>query len=154
VSNKPSSVIEKSEARLAAVKALYANQVNETKKTAGNVTLDILTYYHNQEEGVGSVKLDEKFLAKLIDGISEHGEALDKLIEKHLDESWKLDRLDQVIHTILQGGTYELLTFDKTPFKVIINEYVDIAKQFFDGKEVGFINAALDKIANEVRENE
>ena len=154
MTTKSPPIIEKSEARLAAIKALYANAMNEQKKTAGNVVLDILTYYHNSEEEIGNIQLDEKFLKSLIEGITEKTEELNTLIEKHLDKSWKIERLDHVMLAILQAGSFELITLDKIPYKVIINEYVDIAKQFFDEKEVGFINAVLDRIAADTRSHE
>ncbi len=148
----------KSEARMAAVKALYANGVNQAAVAnvepadPDEVVLDIISCYEDNEEGLGDIKIDKKFLAKLVRGVLENSDVLDKSISTHLNEKWRLERINPVLKAILQAGVYEIMEFERVPLKVIITEYVYISRSFFDEKEVGFVNGILDKIAHEVRD--
>jgi N utilization substance protein B len=142
----------RTDTRLAAIKALYASEINDKldiTKGPGQLTVDIIEYYHETE---GKKKrLDQDFLISLIQGVCEHRADLDASVVKNLTEGWKLERLGPVLRCILRASIFELMNFSETPLKVIINEYVNITRSFFDEKEVGFVNGILDKIAHEVR---
>jgi N utilization substance protein B len=75
--------------------------------------------------------------------------AVDKAIKTRLAEGWRLERLDATLRAILRAGAFELLNRADVPTEVAIDEYVEIAKSFFDGTETGFVNGALDKIARD-----
>ena len=77
--------------------------------------------------------------------------AIDKAIVRRLATGWKLDRLDATVRAILRAGAFELASRPDVPIEVVIDEYVELAKAFFDPTEAGFINAALDSIAGDVR---
>lgn len=62
-----------------------------------------------------------------------------------------MDRLDATARAILRAGAFELIAAPEAPFEVVIDEYVEIAKSFFEGPEPGFVHAALDGIAIDVR---
>lgn len=146
---------KRSETRYAAVKALYAYDIEtniDDKKLPGELALDIITYYHNNEEGVGGAKIDEKFLLQLVKGVCENVAVIDDVVKKNLSNDWNISRLGPVIRAILRSAVYELLNFADTPLKVIINEYVEITKSFFDEKDVSFVNGILDKIGHAARE--
>ncbi|MCE3232582.1 MAG: nusB [Rickettsiaceae bacterium] len=139
--------------RLAAVKALYASEINHKineKKTPAELTLDIIAYYHEIDKDT-KTQLDESFLASIVKGVCENIQDLDKSINRHIGTGWSLERLGPVMRSILRSAVFELMSFDDTPLKVIINEYVNITRGFFDDKEVGFVNGILDKIGHEVR---
>jgi N utilization substance protein B len=145
----------RSNTRLAAVKALYASEINHKineKKSPEQLTLEIIGYYHEEEEESGKVQLDEAFLAAIIKGVCENLADLDNSINKDIGEGWSLERLGPVLRSILRAAVFELMQFEDTPFKVIINEYVNITRGFFDDKEVGFVNGILDKIAHRTRD--
>jgi N utilization substance protein B len=55
------------------------------------------------------------------------------------------------VRAILRAGAFELLRLPEVPTEVVIDEYVEIAKSFFEGPEPGFVNAALDRIAVDAR---
>jgi N utilization substance protein B len=55
------------------------------------------------------------------------------------------------VRAILRSGAYELSHRDDVPVEVVIDEYVELAKSFFEGPEPGFVNGALDKVAQDVR---
>ncbi len=148
---------KRTESRFAAIKALYAADINhkiEENKTPAELTLDIISYYHDNDEGLKNVKLDEEFLAKIVLGVCENISVLNQKIANNLTDGWSMERRGSVLRAILRAGVYELMVFSDTPLKVILNEYVNITREYFDEKEVGFVNGILDKIAHEVRENE
>ena len=72
---------------------------------------------------------------------------IDDLINKNL-KNWKLSRIESLIRAILRISVYELIHEDDIPKKVIFNEYIEIAKFFFDGEESSLINAVLDAVSS------
>ncbi len=87
----------------------------------------------------------------MVRGVVADQAAIDKAIVRRLAQGWKLDRLDATVRAILRAGAYELAHRADVPAEVAIDEYVDLAKAFFDATDAGFINAALDAIATDVR---
>ncbi len=140
---------------MAAVKAIYAAEINSTPEENLNpwtIALDILSSYdQNDSDHHFSVRPDEKFLTKLIAGVFENLEGIDIIIERNLGDTWSKERIGSVMLALLRAAVYELSGFPRIPFKVIINEYLNVAKGFFSEKEIGFVNGILNKIAGEVR---
>ncbi len=91
-----------------------------------------------------------EFAKKLLNGILEHLDEIDEIIKDHLID-WSFDRLDKVDKQILRLGVYELKYTD-TPFQIVIDEAVKIAKNFSEDKAKSFINGILDRVAKEIRE--
>ena len=76
----------------------------------------------------------------------------DIVISKYLAQNWKIERLASVIRTILRLAVYELKNCLTIPDRVIINEYIEITKAFFDNKnEPAFVNGMIDKLSQEIR---
>jgi len=92
-----------------------------------------------------------EFAKKLLNGILEHLDEIDEIIKDHLID-WSFDRLDKVDKQILRLGVYELKYTD-TPYQIVIDEAVKIAKSFSEDKAKSFINGILDRIAKEIRED-
>ncbi|WP_315114608.1 transcription antitermination factor NusB [uncultured Clostridium sp.] len=92
--------------------------------------------------------IDIKYLTKVLKGIEENKEELDKKIEANL-KNWKISRLAKVDLAILRLSTYEILFEEDIPIKVSINEGVELAKKYGEDKSSAFINAVLDNIAKE-----
>jgi len=90
-----------------------------------------------------------EFAKKLLEGVLKHQEEIDKVIKEHLID-WDFERLDKTDKQILRIGVYELLYTD-TPFQIVIDEAIKIAKNFSEEKSKSFINGILDKVAKEVR---
>ena len=90
-----------------------------------------------------------EFAKNLLKGVLEHKEEIDKIIQDHLID-WSFDRLDKIDKQILRVGVYELKYTD-TPFQIVIDEAVKIAKNFSEDKAKSFINGILDRVAKEVR---
>ena len=97
---------------------------------------------------------DEAFSEDIVEGVVTVQGDIDNLVSSHLSEKWSLKRLDLTLRAILRAASYEILRRPDVPSLVIIDQYVSIAADFFDGKEPGFINGALDKIAKDVRKAE
>lgn len=156
IKEKPVGILRRSEARMAAVKALYATEISSTldeKSDPWQITLGIISSYDDSDdEHHFKVRPDEKFLAKIIAGVFENMESIDSIIQRNLGESWTKERMSNVMVALLRVAVYELSASQKLPFKVIINEYLNIAKRFFDEKDTSFVNGILDKIAREVRD--
>ena len=75
-------------------------------------------------------------------------ERLDGMIDGALDTGWSVARLEILMRSILRAGVFELLERPDVPAKVVINEYVEVAKAFFDRGEPGMVNAVLDNLAH------
>lgn len=88
--------------------------------------------------------LEFDFINWLVTGVKDHESVLDEKIQPHLKD-WTLDRLLKSDRIILRISTYELLN-SSTPQKVIINEAVELAKQFSDDDHYKFINGVLSNI--------
>jgi N utilization substance protein B len=76
---------------------------------------------------------------------------IDALLADHLPPDWPLPRLDPVLRALLRAGAAELRMTDGPPAKVVINEYLDVARGFFTGPEPGIANAVLDRLARVLR---
>ncbi len=81
-------------------------------------------------------------------------DALDPMLLAALPDEWPLVRIDPVLRALLRAGAAELAMTDGPPAKVVINEYMDIARGFFTGPEPGMANAVLDRLARELRTGE
>lgn len=153
---KPKGILRRSEARMAAVKALYATSLGQdadTKPDPFIITLDILSAYDSGDvDHHFDVRPDEKFLSQLIAGSLQHLPDIDTIITRNLNENWQKERMSQIIMALLRAAVFELSSEKQLPFKIIINEYVNIARGFCNDKEASFVNGILDKIAHEVRE--
>ena len=142
-------------ARLAAVQALYQMEQSGTGVEA--VIREFSDHRFDADidadrEGERLAAADEAFFGELVRGVVAKQAAVDDAVSKRLADGWKLKRLDATVRAVLRAGTFELMAQPETPTEVAIDEYVDIAKAFFEGPtEPGFVNAALDGVARDVR---
>ncbi|KAJ0339614.1 hypothetical protein COL154_014208 [Colletotrichum chrysophilum] len=94
---------------------------------------------------------DPAWFRGIVSGVVSEQRRLDPLIRSALTEDWPLSRLDSILRAILRAGTYELSSRADVPTAVIVSEYVDIAKAFFEGEEPKIVNAVLDRLARRLR---
>ncbi len=137
-------------ARLAAVQALYQME------TAGAGVEAVIREFSDHRfggdmEGERLANADEAFFAELVRGVVEDQAEVDRAIVKRLAVNWRLERIDATLRAILRSGAFELINRPDVPTEVAIDEYVEIAKSFFEGPEPGFVNGALDGIAKDAR---
>jgi N utilization substance protein B len=140
----------RSVARLAAVQALYQME------TAGAGVETVVREFSDHRfggdlEGAALAEADETFFAELVRGVVADQTSVDKAVARRLAAGWRLERIDATLRAILRAGAYELTQRADVPVEVAIDEYVEIAKSFFEGPEPGFVNAALDGIARDRR---
>lgn len=140
----------RSVARLAAVQALYQMEVSHIG--VEHVIREFSEHRFDRDvEGVTLADADESFFADLVRGVVAQQKIVDAAIAKRLAEGWRLERLDATVRAILRAGAYELANRPDVPTEVAIDEYVEVAKSFFEGTEPGFVNGALDGVARDVR---
>ena len=142
--------LSRSAARLAAVQALYQQEMEETP------TARLLHEFHNHRlgatiEGETYADAEISFFDDLVTGTLARRDEIDALIAERLAEGWTLDRLDKPMKAILRVGAYELIARPDVPVASVISEYVDVADAFFEQREKGFVNGLLDAIAKTAR---
>jgi len=145
----------RSVARLAAVQALYQMEVSSIG--VEHVIREFTEHRFDRAleatdgEGATLAAADEAFFAELVRGVVAQQARVDAAIARRLAENWRLERLDATVRAILRAGAYELAHRPDVPTEVAIDEYVELAKSFFEGTEPGFVNGALDAVARDVR---
>jgi len=140
----------RSAARLAAVQALYQQEME------GTPLARLLREFH--EHRLGATIEDAQyhdaerdFFDDLVAGVDARRAEIDEAVSARLAEGWSLERLDRAMRAILRAGTYELLARPDVPVGSVISEYVDVANAFFDKRESAFVNGLLDSVARDVR---
>lgn len=143
----------RSAARLAAVQALF-----QMEKTGQGVEAVIREFTDHrlggQLEGETLHAADAAFFADILRGAVEAQSRLDPYLQRRLAAGWKLQRIDSTARAILRAGLFEMIRRPDVPYKVIINEYLDIANAFFDDDDRKFINGVLDAAARDARGDE
>jgi N utilization substance protein B len=140
----------RSAARLAAVQALYQQEMEGTPLPR------LLHEFH--EHRLGATIEDAQyhdaerdFFDDVVTGADARKAEIDALISGRLAEGWTLERLDRPMRAILRAGAYELVARPDVPVASVISEYVDVAHAFYDKRESGFVNGLLDAIGKEAR---
>ena len=135
-------------ARLGAVQALYQMEMS------GGGAEDVVREFAEHRFGELPVPPDAEFFGAIVNGVPQHQVEIDKAIAACLSQNWTLARVDSILRAILRAAAFELVARRDVPAKVVIDEYVGIARDFFSGDEPGFINAALDTMARRKRARE
>lgn len=128
------------QSREAALQALYAWQIS------GGDPMEEVRGLDGVDKG------DAAFVETLVRGVRDRVEELRALIVPHLDRDFA--RLSPVERSILYIGTFELLAHAQTPFKVVLNEAIELGKSFGGAQGHRFVNGVLEKIAMHVRPDE
>ncbi|NRA88032.1 MAG: transcription antitermination factor NusB [Rhizobiales bacterium] len=154
---KQKTVPVRSLSRLAAVLALYQMDIAGTDlgiivdefvnaKGPSAISLD-------SDEGmqIDLSSMDTDLFQDILHGMVANQQEIDKKIHEKLNVDWPMARVDTTLRAIFRAGGYEMLKRNDIPPKVIINEYVELSKAFFNGRETNMINAVLDSIAKDIR---
>lgn len=140
----------RTQARFNAVQALYQLEHGDPK-TPQVVVSEFVRHYLIDDQ---DHRADVSFFESLVVGAENAKGTIDPDINRVLVEPWSVERLDAVLRAILRVGFFELKSNLEVPKAIIINDYVEITKAFFEGREPGFINGALDKAAQFLREGD
>ncbi|MCB1851041.1 MAG: transcription antitermination factor NusB [Gammaproteobacteria bacterium] len=136
----------KSQARQCAIQAIYQWQM--TGQDPGDIRHVQAQFLSDQERG----GFDGSYFSVLLQGVATHLDMLDQQLRPCLDRS--IESVDPVERAILRLGAFELIHRLEVPYRVVINEAVELAKVF--GAEQGhrYVNGVLDKLAKQVRTTE
>jgi transcription antitermination protein NusB len=145
---KPSAK-SRSAARLAAVQALYQQEME------GTSLAPLLHEFHSHRLGatIGDdtyAEAEIDFFNDLVKGVDARRAEIDALISANLGRGWTIERLDRPLRQVLRAGSYELLARPDIPFKQAINAWLDVADAFYPKREKSFVNGLLDAVAKAV----
>lgn len=137
---------------------------SETRKIAFEIIYSLETQnckYEDYKENIEMFmdtreihgKATTKYIKDVVYGTKRHNRQIKKQIEECLSEKWSYNRIAKVNIAILELAVFEML-FLKTPYKVVINEAVELAKEFGDNKSPAFINGVLASIVSKNKINE
>lgn len=132
--------LAKTNARKCAVQALYQWQMS------GDSLIRIETYFLEENMLKGAQK---SYFTELFHGVPQQLDVIDTALSEFVDRP--VDKIDPVERAILRIGTYELINRLDTPYKVIINEGVNLAKFFGAEGSHKYINGILDKVSQKQR---
>jgi len=141
-------------ARYAAIQALY--EIEMTNKAAVDVIAEFERYrlddlFVREETGGQSRTVDRELFHDLVLGASARQGELDAALAAQLAAGWTLGRCGYTLRAMLRAGGFELAARPQTSVATIIDEYVELARGFFEGNEPGFVHAVLDHAAPRLR---
>ena len=90
----------------------------------------------------------KKYMSGIVEGIENNIKDIENKISENLKKDWKIERISKINLVLLKLAIYEIL-YTETPFKVVINEVVELAKKYGDDTSPNFINGILASIVKE-----
>ena len=136
---------KKSSSRLFSVQIIYEMEINGKSFEKIKKRFSEESFFELEEiNDLG--KPDINYIEKLVKGVSQNQDKIDKIIKDNL-VGWSLARINSLARAILRVSVFELLDDNGVPEKVVFNEYIEITKFFFDDDEPSFINAILDTVS-------
>ena len=146
----PKPANKRGAARLSAVQALYQMDI-------GGVGLsEVVAEYENfrlgQElDGETYLAADASWFRGIVAGVVKDQKIIDPIIHEALTDDWPLKRIDSTLRAVLRAAVFELTKRPDVVARVVVSEYVEVAKAFFDGDEPKMVNGVLDRIARKLR---
>lgn len=151
----------RSSSRLAAVQALYQYAFGE--KTMDNIARefmagDIGREVIDENEVTGSetfvpvMPVEPSLFSGILYSYVENAAQINEMINASFTPDWPAERVEMTLKAILQAGVAELMACPETPIAIIITEYLDLTKSFYDGPEIKVVNGILDKLSKILRE--
>lgn len=149
----------RSAGRMAAVQALYQMDLAGTDVSDVIHEFTTLRFPAEAAEATAGAEAgetsaagaDAAFFAELVRGVVRRQRDIDPMIDHQLALNWRLKRVDSTLRAILRSGTFELIERQDVPYRVVINEYIDVAHAFFDDDEPKVVNGVLDRLARRLR---
>ncbi len=129
--------------RRLAMQAIYQWQMT------GDSITDIKQQFFDENN---KSKFDAEFFSASVSGVVSSISELDPLLEKYMSRS--VESVDPVERAILRLASYEFINRLDVPYRVVLNEAVNIAKEYCAENSHTFVNAVLDKVAKEIRVTE
>jgi N utilization substance protein B len=121
--------------------------------------MDVVAEYEDirlgkEIDGDRYLDADAGWFRGIVSGVVADQKRLDPIIHSALTPDWPLARIDTLLRAVLRAGVFELANRPDVPARVIISEYVDVAKAFFGDDESRMVNGVLDTVARELRPGE
>lgn len=132
--------------RVLAFQALYSYDV-------GGASVDDLIKFEWVKQNDGEAEIDAvsaDFARLLISGTVDHLDEIDAFINKHLSDKWEFNRVNKVSLAILRMSVFSLLYEQSTAAPVVIDEAIDISKEYGSDDSFKFINAVLDNVHKDI----
>lgn len=150
MTHSSSAIAMKSASRLMAVQAVYQSFTDD--KDMRLIAEEYLHFRSGMEvEGERLVEPDRELFSAIVRGVSERRADVSALIDANYKRDATRGSLELLLQSILLCGAYELMANLQADMPVIINDYVEVTRAFYDGKEPGLINAILDSISKTIR---
>ena len=130
--------MNRSESREEAFKLLFSLQIQKEYSLNEQILLFIEGENINDEAA-------KKYIDETISGIFENNGQIEAYIKKNIKENWSISRISRVDLALLKLGIYEIL-YSKLPYKVVVNEIVELAKKYGDDSSKSFVNGVLASI--------
>ncbi len=137
-------------ARLIAVQALYQMDVGGTTLPDALAQFELFRLSEDFD-GWAYRPADKGYFRHLVTGVVEQQKVLDPAIHTALPDGWPLTRLDTLLRAILRTATFEIMKRQDIPSAVILNEYLDVARAFYDDVEVRLTNGVLNTLNKRFR---
>ncbi|HEX3575312.1 MAG TPA: transcription antitermination factor NusB [Rhodopila sp.] len=153
--SRPPKTRTRTASRVAAVQALF--QSEQAGDSAETVIDQFVRHRLGDLEGQDGFEdgripdAEVPLFTRVVREAVRRQDVIDPLLVDALPEDWPLTRIDPVLRAVMRAGAAELSMKDGPPAKVVINEYLDIARGFFTGPEPGLANAVLDRLARSLR---
>lgn len=133
--------MNRSAAREETFKILYSLEIQKKETIDEQVDLYIQSEQITNKETIS-------YISSIIKGIYNNIEAIEEKISKNLKSDWKIDRISKIDLSLLKLAIYEIL-FTETPYKVAINEVIELSKKYSEEKSSNFINGILASVVKE-----
>ena len=134
--------MKRSEIRELAFKLIYSLEIQKSENIEEQIDLYI---ENNNIENKDAIE----YIKDCIHGINENAEEINEIVKSSLTSDWKIDRISKVNLSLLKLAIYEI-KYKNIPYKVEINEVVELAKTYGEDMSSKFINGALAKIVKEM----
>lgn len=153
---KPSAKAKRSAARLMSVQAVYQMFSGELDSEA--IVKEYLEHRAGMEvEGEEMVKPDADLFKAITSGVEEHKAELEELIKEarggkeDSQQEGQKAKTELLLGSVLLCGAYELKFHQDIDSPILISEYLEVSKAFYEGREPALVNAVLDKVRKTVR---
>ena len=137
--------MKRSAIRESAFRLIYSLEIQKTEELEEQIEL----YLECNEVEENEAK---EYIKDAILGIKENIKEIQELIEKNLKADWKIDRISKIDLSLLKLAIYEI-KYTKIPYKVAINESLELAKKYGEDTSKNFINGILASVVKEIGEN-
>ena len=145
-----STLLSRNQESLAEVSGMYKGKIYDFLNA--KVGTQVLSEdVKGNETFITIAQADAELFTNLVKTVKEKKEQIDEIILNSFSKDWDKDRIEILLQNILRTGIAEFFIHPDLDSPIIINEYVDITRSFYDGAEVRLVNAVLDKFSQTIR---